>query len=688
MNARLEPLFFPRRIGVAGLSPRPATWGNRLVVNLGRGGFTGEILAVAPRSEVPVPSVADLDELAEPLDVLAVTVPAPAVPGVVARARETGKARSIIVYSAGFSEEGPDGARLEEKLVAAAGDVPLVGPNCLGLLSAPGRTIATISAYVDREHPPPGPVAIVSQSGALGFVMAAQFERRGVGLGTYVSVGNEACLGVGDFGLHLVERPDVRVLGLYIESVRDAGPLRALGRRAAELGKRVIALKAGISDAGQRATLSHTAAVAGDALLFHSLCAEAGIIRAESDDHFADLLHAAQLPGGLPATPGRRPRLAIASMSGGAGAILADRLAAAGVDVPPLTERTRERVAALGLDAIASDANPVDLGGGFDRDRGRHGGVFTALAEAQEIDGVVGVFTFGDRRADWYRELTAELTSLGVPGWMIWSAGRTQDQLGTPPGAVFDSIESFVRGLPAMREVTPPLPTPVPEPGRAEAALRALAAYDETPVLSEADAHRVVRELGVPYVPTVVAATPAELAAAPPNADAYVVKVDSPGVAHRAKLGLVRLGVPRGGLAAAGAELAEAARSQGIGDFRLVAQPQLEHRGELVIGAVRDPQYGPAMIIGAGGARVEDAGGYRHALLLPARPEAIAEVAAALADHYGGLDTGGLTALITATAELMIACPRLTELDVNPVLIRPDGSLTAVDALIIQGGGA
>lgn len=694
----LDPLFFPKRVGIAGLSSREHTWGRMVLGNLRDGGFAGDIVAVAPRSATDIPYVADLADLDEPLDLLLITLPAAAVPPMVARARETGMARSVLVFSAGFAETGAEGAALEKELAAAAGDLPLIGPNCVGLLSRPGGAVATVSQFVHRPHPPAGPVAILSQSGALGFVMATLLERHGVSLGTYVSVGNEACLGIGDLGAHLIERPDVSVLGLYIESVRNPAALRAVAVRAAELGKRVVALKAGTSAAGRRATLSHTAAVAGDALLFRGLCDDAGIVVAESDEAFADLLHAARHPAatGGSALPAH-PRVAVVTMTGGGGAILADRLSATGASVPALSEQTRANVDGLGLTSIASSANPIDLGGNFDRDADRLDDLFAVLDGDPAIDGIAGVFTFGDHRAEWYRDLAGKLAALRTPAWMIWAAGRAEDRTGTPPGMVFDTIESLVRSLPALRGSASGPVDAGPAPEAAREALRAAAPGAR--VITEADAHPVVHGLGLAYVPTVVldagripdpsgreAPRAAPALAALPEAREYVVKVDHPDVAHRAKLGLVRVGVASEDVPGVVRELSRAAEAHGITGARVVVQPRLDHRGELVVGGIRDPQYGPALIVGAGGARVEAGDAYRYGLPVPARPETLRATAEEIATRFGPLDVDALTTLLTNASRLMTTGD-VAELDINPVLVRPDGSLTAVDALIVRAAG-
>ncbi|MCL2585780.1 MAG: acetate--CoA ligase family protein [Streptosporangiales bacterium] len=677
MYPDLDPLFHPKRIGIAGLSSREQTWGRRTLSNLRDGGFDGEIVAIAPRTETDVPSVADLADLDAPLDLLLVALPAAAVPPLLERAARTGAARSALVFSSGFRESGPDGGLLEDQLATAAAGLPVVGPNGVGLLSRPGSTVATVSAYVDRKaHPPAGPIAIVSQSGALGFVAATLLERHGVSVSYYVSAGNEACLGLGELGGYLIERPDVATLGLYIESVRDADTLRQVARRARQLGKRVVALKAGATPAGQRATLSHTAAVAGDALLFRRLCDDEGIVLADSDEAFADLLHAA----GRPATAPPRPRLAIVTMTGGGGAILADRLAAVGASVPALSQATRDRIAGLQLASIASDTNPVDIGGGFYQDADKLPDLLKILDSDPDIDGVVGVFTFGDRFPGWYRDLAGHLAGLGKPGWMVWAAGLPEHRTGLPPGTVFDTIESFVRGLPAA--IQPPDRALTDLQAAPDAAVTALAAHRRhgLQVITEADARDIVIGLGCEYVPTLVLEPggplpPGEL----PAGDRYVVKADTAEVTHRAKAGLIRLGVPASQVNVVTAEL----RAVAPPGSRIVIQPMAGQRAELAVGAVRDPQYGPAVIVGGGGTDIEDERTVRFALLAPAHPDTVTEVVSAVNERFGPLDTDALASLVANAAALIGQRPELTELDINPVLVRPDGTLVAVDALAV-----
>ncbi|MFI0467090.1 acetate--CoA ligase family protein [Saccharopolyspora sp. 5N102] len=662
----LDSLFFPKAIGVIGLSARPGSWGSRVVEILRSGGFGGELYAVEPRNrDVDLPILDDLAESGKLLDVLVVAVPAEAAIEVIERARRGGVG-AVVLFSSGFAEDGADGRVRQQRLREAAGDMPVLGPNCLGVISKPASANVTTTAYVARPAPPPGPVSLVSQSGAVGFVLASLLDARGVGFTYYASVGNEACLEVTDIGGYLVERPDVRVLGLYVEQIRDPEALERLGRRAVELGKRIVVLKAGASEAGQRATLSHTAAVAGDQLLFDALCRDAGIVVAEDDESFADLVVALQREVSLPP----RPNIAVLSMSGGAGAIIADRLAALGAEVRPLSGKTRDRIEELELAGVASTDNPIDLGGQFYRSSDAFGQLLALLDEDPEVDGVVCCFTFGDLFPELYRDLAEKIAALDSPSWLVWACPPPGALVGTPPGVVFPSIAGLIRALPG---VIRPAQLDV-EIGEQDVSAAVELLKPHSGVVTEIDAREVLRELGVRYVDTAVAGEDL------PPADRYVVKIDSPDAPHRARLGLVKLGVAASDVSGTCAELLARAGELGLAGARAVIQPQLAHQGEIAVGAVRDPHYGPALLIGPGGSRVEEAGLTRQVIRLPARPGAIAR---ALADAAPQLSTVEFAAVLARLGELVVRVPALAELDINPLLLTTDGAPIAVDSLIV-----
>ncbi|MGW2347016.1 acetate--CoA ligase family protein [Streptomyces sp. NPDC001661] len=666
---RCEPLFRPKSIAVVGVSAsQELSWGRITVRRLLSGGYEGEVYAVT-RGELTLPGVRTVGSLAEighGPDLVVLATPAATVPGLLREAREAG-AGAAVVYASGFAEEGDDA--LQDELRAAAGDMPVLGPNCLGLVSRPAGVQVSTTVFLDRERGEPGPVAIVTQSGAVGFVLADLLERAGLGYSYYASVGNEACLSVGELGGHLLAQPDVEVLVLYLEGVRDAAGLRELGRLARESGKTVVALTVGRSAAGRRAALSHTAAVAGDHLLLASLCRQEGIRLVTDDDQLVDAVLCARRGIKLPPAP----RLAVLTMSGGAGGVLADNLTAMGVRVPALSADTRRRLAEIG-GVEATDANPVDLGGNLFRWMDRVEDLLGVLDEDPELDGIVLYLTFGDLFPEAYHRLARAAKSMRTPAWFVWACAPTGEleRLGMPE-TVLGSIGAFLRRLRILVPDAAP-PRAVPHQ-RSDAARWAWSELRSAPLTEAA---------GIAHAPTVSAASADELVAEVRGTGwrgPYVLKGDAVDVPHRARHGLVRVGVEDAQLAAQAAELEQLLDTVSADpDRRLVAQPLLEHTAELALGAVHDPVYGTALLLGAGGDRAEDPVAPRRGLLLPATDDQIRELAdwAAFALEA---PVGATARAITSLTRLLDAHPGIEEVDINPLCVVGD-RLIAVDALI------
>lgn len=668
--ARCEPLFHPKSIVVVGVSTTAElSWGRITVKRLLQGGYEGEIVAVA-RDELGLPGVRVVGSMAElgyAPDLVVLATPAAAVPGLLREARELG-AGAALVYASGFAEVG--NTALQRELRAAAGDMPVLGPNCLGVVNRSGGVQVSTTVFLERESAQPGPVAVVAQSGALGFVLADLLERAGVGYSYCASVGNEACLSVGEVGSYLLEQADVDVLVLYLEGVRDVRGLRSLGRRARESGKSVVALTVGRSAAGRRAAQSHTAAVAGDHLLLASLCRQEGIHLVTDEEQVVDAVLCARRRIALPPAP----RFGVLTMSGGAGGMLADNLTAMGVRIPPLSEMTRRRLAEIG-GVEATDANPVDLGGNIGRWMDQVDNLLEVLDSDPELDAVVLYLTFGDRFPEAYRRLAAAVADMRTPTWFVWACAPpgALRQLGKPE-IVLPSTSALLRRLrvvlpdlpPERREDPPP---PVSNVGSASSEL------NSAPVLTGA---------GIAHVPTRSATTVDELVAAVRAAGwagPYVIKGDAADVLHRARRGLVKVGVTAAELPAAVAVIAERLDEVSADPGRaLVAQPLVEHTGELALGAIRDPIYGTALLLGAGGDRAEDPDAPRRALLLPATPGQRAELAA-WATRALGAPTSATEHAIDALTRVLGERTDIAEIDINPLCVT-GADLVAVDALI------
>lgn len=682
-RAPLDRLFFPRRVAIAGLSARPRAWGRMAYQYLCQAGFDGDVVAYRPRQADPhVPGITDFSD-GPPTDVVVVAVPAAGAVEVVADAAAAGVGAAV-VFSAGFAEDGPAGAALQQQLVAAAGTMPLLGPNCLGLVSGPASLVLSVSGFLSRPRQS-GPVALVSQSGAMGFILAEHLRRRGVGFSYYASTGNEAVLGAADLLAYVSARPEVKVVGCYLEGLRDVPGWRAACRQARDAGRHVVALKVGSTPAAQRAALSHTASAAGEAELFEAAAREDEVTLVGDELSFAEAVTALGRPVTLP----HRPRLAVITMSGGGGAMMADQLGPV-AEVPALSEATRQRLRALDIN-LAGDANPIDLTGMFFAHIDRLDEVIAAATEDDSIDAAALYFTFGDQLVERYRDLASTLAERPAPTWFVWAGapeGEVEAQAGT--ARVVGSIPDLVRSVAAH-----PRHLPAERAGLDghRALLGERPALPAGPVLSEAVLAPILAGWGLPYTSMAVAAEPAGLLAEVDRLDLrapYVLKVDHPGAPHRVRLGLLSAGIAdRTALAGEAERLRAAAAGAGLDGARLVVETMISSVGSFSLGALRHPLYGPVVLVGPGGDRVEEAGARRAAALLPLSERGALALAAHASTTAGRpVPPAVLAPALVAVEALLDADPTVTEVDINPILVGLGGRLVAVDALAVRADPA
>lgn len=685
----MDALFFPKRVAVVGYSEKDSAWGHRVVNVLRHGGYRGEIVALRPR--VKTTDVRCISEIGEagPVDVMVVAVPAEAAVSVVGEASQA-KVGAAIVFSAGFAETGSEGCALQEKLVEAAGGMVLLGPNCLGVVSAAASLRLSASGYMLRPAGPVGPCGLVTQSGALGFVLAELLEQRGIGYSYYASTGNEASLTASTIGRYLISRADVQTVGMYLEEVRDPKTYLSLGREASAAGKNVVVLKAGLSQASQRAVMSHTAAVAADHLLFRGASEEVGIRVVDNEEEFVEAVHVLQRPLGLK----EHLRLGVITMSGGAGALMADELAKVGVIVPELQPDTRQALERT-PNAIVSMTNPVDLGGKFAQYLDGLEAVADAVAADSGIDAVVGFFTFGERLRSRFDKLARHMAAMGKPGWFVWA--------GAPPGAVsemaslgraFPSVASFVRGLAQYPKQVPPEFEEVEVAGPPllsnELTGRVTAQLQVSSIVGEGVFHGLLEDLGVPYVPTASARLPEELLESVKAAGIgppFVLKVDTDAIAHRARHNLVvRAVADFRSLRSSAKEILARAENLGISSAStgLLAQPDIPSIGAFGIGAIYDRVYGPMLVAGPGGVRVESRRSSRVSSSLPLSTGGLFRVTRML-EHETGCDIEPREIAVLASALYeVLGLPGVDEVELNPVLVLADQSLVVVDCLAIS----
>ena len=689
-RAGLAAVFAPRRVALVGASDRPGSVGRLLWDNLAD--FPGEVLPVSQAATVGGrPAYPDLRQVPGPVDLAIVVTPAATVPDIIRSAAR--KVGAVVVLSAGFAETGPAGARLQDEAVhaARAGGVRLIGPNCFGVQNADLPLNASIAAGPPRGG---GGVSIVTQSGAYGMAVHALGQDEGLRVAKVFAAGNKADVTDAEVLGYLRQDPETRVICLLLESITDARGFFTEACRTTAV-KPVIAVVGGRTGAGQRAAVSHTAALAADDAVRDAALRQAGVVRVRTG---LQVLDAARALSGQPMPLGRR--VAVVTNSGGTGVELADLLADEGLAVPELGPALQEELRAL-LPGYASAVNPVDMTPAWNLFAAVYPAAIELLARSGEVDVVVPVLlqrSASPEVATAVRDAVARLRADGitVPVYVCWVAPRSADahtgllqEAGIPcfawPQRTAQAVGAAVRcgilvsesgDVPApMRRRTPPRACPG----------HALTAPDG--LLAAGAARSLLTAAGVPVIETVRCTSPAEAQAAADRLGyPAVAKVDHPELTHKSDAGGVRLG-----LTSADAVRAAAADLLALADGAAVlVQPQ--HQGiELLIGGVRDPEFGAMVAAGFGGVLVETQRDVQLAVAPVDTGQATAMLRALRgAAVFGGLrgsppvDLGPVADLIAAVSELMADNPQIAELDLNPVLAGPDGC-TAVDWRIRVG---
>jgi acyl-CoA synthetase (NDP forming) len=687
-DAGLAAVFEPRRIALVGASDRAGSMGRLLWDNLA--GFPGEVLPVGPAATVGGrPAFPDLRDVPGPVDLAVIATPAATVPGILASAAAKG-VTAAVVLSAGFAETGPEGERLQAEAMAAAraGGVRLVGPNCFGVQNADLPLNASISAGAPRGG---GGVSIVTQSGSYGMAVQALGRDEGLRVAKVLAAGNKADITDAELVAYLRRDPATRVICLLLESVTDSRAFFEQARLTTP-AKPVIAVLSGRTGAGRRAAQSHTAALATDDAVRDAALRQAGVARVRTG---LQALDAARALSGQPTPRGRR--VAVVTNSGGTGVELTDLLADEGLEVPELSAPLQAGLRAL-LPAYASARNPVDMTPAWRLFTTMYPAAIDLLARSGEIDVVIPVLLQRSASAEVaaaVRDAVARLRTDGipVPVYVCWVAPRAADQhtavlqeAGIPcfawPERTARAAGVAVRC--GLRIAAGAASRPGPPAGRKPPRITVPAGPG---LLDPAAARGLLAAAGVPVVETVRCES-AEAAAAAAARLGYpvVAKVAHPELTHKSDVGGVRLGLRT-----------EAAVRSAAGDLLALAsgaavlvQPQREGI-ELVIGGVRDPDFGPVVMAGFGGVLVEA----RRDVQLAIAPVDEAQARAMLralrgAAVFTGLrgrpavDLGPVEALIVTVGELLAEHPAITELDLNPVLAGA-GPLVAVDWRITLG---
>lgn len=670
MTALAEAVFAPRRIALVGASADPAKLTARAQIHLRRHGFDGALYPVNP-SAVEIMgerAYASLADIPGPIDHAFILLG----PDRAIAAMEECAAKGVAVATVladGFAEAGPEGAARQERLVAAAraGGVRLMGPNCIGVINVAARTALSVNAVLAIAPPLPiGRTAVLSHSGSMIGAMLSRGAARGLDYSVLAATGNEADLGVAELLALLADDAGTDTILLFLETIRDPNGLRAAAAKAHAAGKAVLAYKLGRSDAGAAMAVSHTGAVAGADAAVDALLVASGIARLDS---FEALIEAPPLFARARPIAAPRRAVSVLTTTGGAAALVVDRLGLAGIAAPVVRDMT---LAGTQPDRIAAELAAMDADATTDAVLA----VIGSSAQFKPETSVAGVVAAAERIAK----------PLAV--FLAPDAPESTRHLAARGIAAFRTPEAAADALRARLAWRAPLP--MVDAGDVTAALAALAAARDH-VLDEAEARAVFSALGVPLAPAHLVTDLAGLGGIPwALAFPVALKAVSSALPHKTEAGGVVLGIPdRGALRhAARAMIARLAGTKLAG---LLVAPMQHGVGEVLLGFRRDPQAGPVVVLGAGGVMAE--------LLLPPviRPaplsptEAQAMVAAApLAQLRGfrGRPAGDLAALAEAVAAFsrIAALPDVAEAEINPLLVKPAGEgVLALDALIVRG---
>ncbi|NKE45624.1 acetate--CoA ligase family protein [Roseomonas frigidaquae] len=674
-----QALLRPRSVAVVGASADATKTGGRPVGYLLRHGFSGAVWPVNPRATeiAGLPCYKDVASLPGAPDVGIVLVGPERAEAAVRDLAAKG-CQAAIVLAGGYGETGEAGAEKQSALKRAAGAMRLLGPNTIGVVNLTDHIVLSASGALEFPDLPPGGLSVVSQSGGILGALLSRGAAAGIGFAKLVATGNEGDIEVAEVLDALVDDPATTAIALYLEGLRNPAAFRAAARRAAEAGKPVVAFKVGRSEAGALAAISHTGAMAGADRMYDAFFAGLGVIRAE---RFSDLL---EVPAAL--AQGRRAegfRVAVLTSTGGAGALVADAVGLAGGSVPAPDATVRDSLAALLGEAPVG--NPVDVTlAGLRPDLFR-GAIRTLLASDlyDQLVVVVGSSALAQPElvADAMLEARGD-SAKPVIAYVSPHAPQIAAGLnarGVPASTTPEGIAAILAALarPAFRPATPEveaLPPGLPH-GK----------------LNEAESKALFAHFGIPATREASAVTPAAAQqAAQGLGPRLVVKLLARDLAHKSDIGGVVLNVTPDRVAEVGAALlAKLPWAEG-----LLVQEQISGGIEMILGIVRDPHLGSAVLLGAGGTAAEVFGDTQLRMLPLTRDDAEAmvrglKVARVLAGFRGApaADVPALVDAVLAFSRMGEALgERLLEAEINPLFVLPEGQgVRAADGLAVLG---
>lgn len=696
----LRAFFSPASVAVIGASTNPEKLGHAVLKNLVEGGFAGRgrVYPINPKaSEIlgqrAYPSV---QEVPDTIDLAVIVIPYPHVPEALRTCGEKGIPAAIVI-SAGFREAGREGLERELELIQIARqyNLRLIGPNCLGVID----TFTPLNASFAAGTPPKGPMAFMSQSGALGTAVLDIALAGRLGLSKFVSLGNKADVEEIDLLQAWQDDPDTRVILIYSEGISNGQRFIEVARKVT-LKKPVVAIKSGVTQAGSRAVSSHTGSLAGSEQAYQAAFRQAGVLRADSMQSLFDIALALGYQPLL-----RGDRIAIVTNAGGPGILATDALERAGLRLARFKTETMTSLQQYLPDA-ASAANPVDVLGDARADRYRF--ALEKVIADPNVDGLLVLLT------------PQAMTEIDLTAQVVGEMASGTDK---PVLACFMGEAKVESGIACLQTYNVPN---YPFPERAALAFKAMAEYrglrerpdleyarfdvdrdavreliekvrqDNRLTIGDAEARQILSAYRLQIPRSEIAATPEEaIELARQIGYPVVLKIASPDILHKTDVGGVKVGLENAEAVRDAFELMVYRAQRYVPEAHIwgcLVQEMAPGGGqEVLIGMNRDPQFGPLLTFGLGGIYVETLKDvtFRVApLSIQEAHEMLSEIRAhALLDGVRGkppLDKAAIVDVLLRVGQLVQDFPEIAELDINPLIVYPEGQgAMAIDMRLV-----
>ena len=697
----LDTFFSPSSIALIGASRDLDKIPGRLLSMLRKNHYPGRIYPINPNyGELDgLKCFSSISDVGAPIDLAIVIIPARAVLGALEQCAAVGVKNAVII-SSGFAEEGGDSTAMQDAIVALAKKtgMRISGPNAEGFYSEAQHVAATFSPTVDVK---PGVVdlvatrrraAIVAQSGGIGFAIKHRAKALGVAISYCVSAGNEADLGAGEFLDYMVQDSSTDVILLFIEGIRDVDRFLVAARRAAEIGKPIIVTKVGRSGAGERAAASHTASMAGWSTAYDAVFAKYGFIVSSDLDEagaIAAVLTTSPLPKG--------DRVAVLTVSGGAGIWGADTVSMQGLQVPELPAPMQAEIRKL-LPSYGAARNPIDVtaqgvnSGGLQKS-------IDLLDASDEIDAILVVLSLSsDIRMPFKRDELKPVIDAQRKPIVFYSYTLPSNFART---TLAESGVVVLSGLThagvALRRITDYAKFKLAPPVDAStSALRDVSAHLKSATLSEHDSKSLLRDAGIALPDEILVAEKSALDSAIARTGfPLVMKIQSRDIPHKSEVGGVRVNIATKGEAWAAFDALLKGAQQHRPDAAIqgvLVSPMAKKGVEIIVGTMLDATFGPMIMVGLGGITTEL---FKDVIYRPA-PVSAAEAsamlgelkAAPLLNGFRGAATADVPALAQLISQISQLATRfkaeISEIEINPVLVHPEGKgVTIVDALVV-----